>query len=740
LTTRNEPDRVGRPSYLARIEPARTQLPQFRPGEVVTFDLRRAFSILRRRLRLFAGVALVIMTAVLVMTLLTPPTYLATAEVMLNRRNAKVVNVDDVVSALPPDSAAVDTEVEILKSPELAERVVGALKLDRDPEFNARAKARSTAPLTRAQREKVVGAVRRKLDISRSGLTYVIDVGFKSRNPAKAAQIADEFAKSYVARQVEEKVRTTQQAADWLNSRLEQLRAQVTADETAVQQFKIANNLMSAQGATLTEQEISNYNQSLAQATAQVAEDDARLGTARRQLSGGSTGADVGEALNSPTIQKLKEQRVEASRKVASLETNFQDSYPPLKIARNELADIDQEIQAETDRIISNLDAKAQVSRRRAAAVAATVGGAKGELASNNRASVNLSVLERNSQASRTLYESYLARYKEASTQVGLAQADAQWVSHAALPVKPTSPNLPLNLLLGAALAAVAGFGAVGLAELLESGVSTSDDVEKRFNLRYLGAIPLLNGVAGNPKPSPLDFVVDRPLSSFGESFRSLLVSVLHSAGPRPVKTVAVTSALPGEGKTTASVCLARAASLQGYRVVIVDCDLRRGSLERILPRPAKVGILEVVAGEVELDQAIIKDTRTDADILPLSLAPTSLKNVFGSPGMDRLLRELKLRYDLVILDSAPVVPVADSRVLARKADFVAVVARWRTTPYQAIQGALRMLSGNGVEVGGIVLNQVDMEQQVRQGYGDIAYYFNSYRKYYVESPDQDRA
>ena len=149
---------------------------------------------------------------------------------------------------------------------------------------------------------------------------------------------------------------------------------------------------------------------------------------------------------------------------------------------------------------------------------------------------------------------------------------------------------------------------------------------------------------------------------------------------------------------------------------------------------------IEVVAGEVELDQAIIKDTRTDADILPLSLAPTSLKNVFGSPGMDRLLRELKLRYDLVILDSAPVVPVADSRVLAQKADFVAVVARWRTTPYQAIQGALRMLSGNGVEVGGIVLNQVDMEQQVRQGYGDIAYYFNSYRKYYVESPDQDRA
>jgi len=710
----------------------------YRPGEVVTVDLRRLMSVLRRRIRLFAAAALVVMATVAAVTFLTPPQYQATAEVMLNRRNAKVTNVDGVLSALPTDSPAVDTEVEILRSPQLARRVVQSLKLDHDPEFNPHAHAGS-APGSRVQLDRVASRLRKNLDISRSGLTYVIDVGFKSQDPAKAAAIANQFAKLYLVQQVDDKVKATQQAADWLSGQLRQLRAQVTADETAVQQFKIDNNLMSAQGATLTEQEISNYNQALAAAQTQVAEDDARLDTALRQLARGSTGDDVGEALNSPTIQRLREQRAEASRRVAALRTNFQDAYPELKKARNELADIDGQIQAEIGRIISNLDAKARVSRRRAAAVAASVGGAKGQLASSNRASVRLSDLERNAQASRALYEGYLGRYKETSSQIGLAEADAQLVSVAALPEHPSSPNVPLNLVLGAALAAVVGLGAVALAEMLESGLATAADVEKRFNLRYLGAIPALHSVVKSSRLEPIDYIVERPLSGFSEAFRSLLASILHGGGD-PVRTVAVTSALPGEGKTTTAICLARAAVMQGYRVVIVDCDLRRRSLERIVSPSPKIGLLEVLSGDVQLEQALVKDTRTDADILPLSQAPISLKDVFGSAAMDQLLQTLRSQYDLVVLDTAPVVPVADSRVLARKADFVAVVARWRSTPYQAIQGALQLLSDNNVAIGGMVLNQVDMSQQMRHGYGDLAYYFSSYRNYYLESGDRESA
>jgi uncharacterized protein involved in exopolysaccharide biosynthesis len=348
-----------------QVEPPSVDIPPFRRTGAMPLDLRQALSILRRRLRLLALVVLVVMAVAAVITLLAPQEYRSSAELMLSRRTEKITNIEDVVSNLPVDSAAVDTEVNVLKSRQLAERVVRSLRLDQDREFNPRATSGPAVPLTGKQLERVVDAVRRKLNISRSGMTYVIDVGFESRSPAKAAMIANEFARLYLARQVEDKMGATQKAADWLEGRIQQLRRQVTVDEAAVQQFKIANNLMSSQGATLTEQELSNYNQNLAQARAQVAEDAARLETARRQLAQGSTGNDVGEALNSPTIEKLKEQRALASQKVAMLATNFQESYPELRKARNELADIDAQIQSETNLIISNLAAKSRISERR---------------------------------------------------------------------------------------------------------------------------------------------------------------------------------------------------------------------------------------------------------------------------------------------------------------------------------------------------------------------------------------
>jgi succinoglycan biosynthesis transport protein ExoP len=736
-------ERAARQVLLPRIAPVGPPFgrsPGFRPstfrqGEVTPVDLRSLLCVFRRRMLLFVLVTAAILGAVAVATLRATPKYEAVAELLIDSRNAKVIKTEDVLPNLPADSVVVDSEVEVLKSPQLAEHVTRALALDRDPEFTHGVKA--TQPLSGQSFRQVVNAVSKNLNIRRSGLTYAIQIGFRSENAAKAARIANEFVTLYMDEQVEQKAGATNHAAQWLNGRLQQLRAQVLADDTAVQQFKIANNLMSSQGTTLTEQEISTYDQSLAQATAQVAEDQARLSTAKSQLAAGSNGDDVGEALNSPTIQKLKEQRAEVSRRVAVLQTQFRDEYPTLKVARNELADIDAAIAAETRRTISNLYARAQVSRGRAAAVQTSLAAARGQLAANNRTSVRLNELERNAQASRSLYESYLARYKETSTQEGLAQPDARLVSLASPPTKPSSPNIRLNALMGVVLALAGGMSAVGLAATFDAGVATSADVEKRLDLRYLGAVPLLRATRRRARSGPINYVVEQPFSSFSEAFRSLRATIVNGPNPALVKTVAVTSALPREGKTTTAICLARSAALQGFRVVIVDCDLRRASLGRLLNVQVDNGLLEVLAGKATLAQALVQDSKTEAHILALSGGPLTPEDVFDSPAMDRLLSHLGGLYDLVVLDLPPVLPVADARILARRADFAVMVARWRTTPYQAIESALSLLSSNNVEVGGIVLNQVDMEQQSRHGYGDAAYYFKSYRTYYLDAPDR---
>ncbi len=371
-------------------------------------DIRRWFNVFRRRIRLFIAVALVVFAAAVMLTLQATPRYTATASVVLDTRKTNVTGVQQVMSDMPTDASAVATEVEILKSGQLAERVVKALNLDQDPEFNpalrkpkglgairasvrdlVKGAAPKTAPtpaqLQRAH-EGVVSNVLRGLQIRRTGMTYVIAIGYESESPTKAAAIANKWSELYLLDQLQSKFEATQQATRWLNEQLGSLRGQVEQDDAAVQQYRIANNLLSASGTSLTEQEISSYSQSLASARAELAADNARLSTARQQLARGSNGEDVGEAMSSPVIGQLRSQRAAVSAQVADLQGRYGDRHPEMLKAKRQLTDIDSQIQEEIGRIVSNLEAKVEVSRQRANAVGGSLGGAKGTLASNSRA------------------------------------------------------------------------------------------------------------------------------------------------------------------------------------------------------------------------------------------------------------------------------------------------------------------------------------------------------------------
>ena len=724
-------------------------------GLGAAMDIRRWFNVFRRRIRLFIAVALVVFAATVMLTLQATPRYTATASVVLDTRKTNVTGVQQVMSDMPTDASAVATEVEILKSGQLAERVVKALNLDEDPEFNpalrkpkglgaVRASVRDlvkgaapkTAPtpaqLQRAH-EGVVSNVLGGLQIRRTGMTYVIAIGYESESPTKAAAIANKWSELYLLDQLQSKFEATQQATRWLNEQLGSLRGQVEQDDAAVQQYRIANNLLSASGTSLTEQEISSYSQSLASARADLAADNARLSTARQQLARGSNGEDVGEAMSSPVIGQLRSQRAAVSAQVADLQGRYGDRHPEMLKAKRQLTDIDSQIQEEIGRIVSNLEAKVEVSRQRANAVGGSLGGAKGTLASNSRAMVRLNELQRTADASRTLYESYLARYKETSTQGGIETSDARIVTKAKVPGGQSSPDVRGNLIRGLLLAIAAGAAALILAEMLDAGLATAEDVERRLETAYLGSVPMLASVSDTRNETPIDHIVAKPLSSFSEAFRNLQTSILYARLGEPVQVVAVTSSLPGEGKTTTAICLARSAALRGGRVLVVDCDLRRRTVNRMLDAEPGVGLLEVLSGDATLEQAISRDAASGADILPLSKTSFTPKDVFGTAAMDRLLAELRRRYDLVILDTAPVLPIADTRILAPKADVVVFLARWRKTPQHAIEAAFRQLSGTGAHVGGVVLTQVDMKQQAKYGYGDPGYYYAEYKKYYTE-------
>jgi polysaccharide biosynthesis transport protein len=268
---------------------------------------------------------------------------------------------------------------------------------------------------------------------------------------------------------------------------------------------------------------------------------------------------------------------------------------------------------------------------------------------------------------------------------------------------------------------------------VMRVGLRSSEDVEENLGRAYLGPIPELSSVT-KARGRPIDHVISRPLSAFPEAFRNLKASVVGQPQSDPVRTVAITSALPGEGKSTVSICLARTAALQGWKVLLIDCDLRRPGLTAAMGVDAQAGLIQVLSGAVSLEQAVVRDEASGAGLLLLPGKTDATNDVFGSSAMDRLLAQLKHSYDLIVLDTAPVLPVADSRILAAKADSVIVAANWNKTPKRAVQSALKILDAMGARVAGVTLTRVDMEKQARSTYGDVEYYSKAYRGYYADS------
>ena len=722
-------------------------------------DVQQVVGTLRRRLRLFLGTSLVVIGAVAVLTTTATPRYTADATILINEHASDVLHLSSAnpQDPTPPtpdtDSSAVDTQVQILMSRALAGRVVDQLHLDEDSEFNPALRppgrfsafkhlllpgpSSSDPQLVKLrEREGVVDAVLHDLTVKRNIQTYTINLQFSSYDPVKAARIANTFGERYLTEGLDAKIDETTNATSWLNTRLAQLRLQVQTADAAVAEYKISHDLLSAEGATLTEQEISNVDTQLATARAQEAEQDARLKTAQSQLAAGSNGGDIGEALNSPVVTTLRSQRAQASAHLADVQSRYGEKHPEVLKAKHQLSDIDAQIDAEIQRDMSGLKAQAEVSHTRAASLSATAAQTRGTLAGNNQSLIRLAQLQRDDDAARSIYGGFLDRFKEVTAKEGLQASDSRIVSPAKLPTAPSSPNTKLDLLLSLLLGLVSGSLAVLLAELMERGVSRWNTVEGEFRIPAIGEIPslasTLDGLPGRRgRLDPVKYVVERPLSRFAESFRNLRTSVLSSRTGMRVKVIAVTSSLPGEGKTTTALCLARTMALSDSAVVLVDCDLRQRSINRSLGLEPTAGLLEVLNGTATLEQALIHDEPSSAWILPLAQSAFTPKDVFGSQSMDRLLDELRVRFDVVILDTAPVLAVADTRVLSPKADVVLFIARWRKTSKNAIRAALRALDTGDTFVAGVALTQVNLREQARSGDG-AAHYYRAYRKYYA--------
>lgn len=706
-------------------------------------DLLDLMARFLRRLPLFLIVATLIMAAVVAFTLTRTPLYTGTASVVIEPRTTEILKETPVVSDLPATAGAIDTEAKTLNSQELAERVVRRLKLHHDPEFNpalaepssggpkiAPAAAAAPAPDELQAIQATARAVHGRTEVARSGLTYVIEVSFESIDPRKAAAIANAIVEEYVSGQIERTTGVTRSASTWLRSRLDELQRELQANEAAVQQYKIANNLLSAQGATMAEQEVSTLNQQMAEARAELAERRARLATARAQIQRGGGGEDTRVALESPVVKSLRAELATLGVKMADLETRYGPRHPDLARAQQQKRAIDLQIRGEVTRQLSGLEAEVRVAEQRLSSLEASRGRAQGSLNTNNRSQVTLDELQRRADASRAIYQAFLSRANETSAQEGLQRPDARVSAWAETPRKPSSPNRPLNFAIGLVLALTGGAGAVLLLETLDGSLRTTTAVESKLKAPALASVPLLARASPNQIGR---YVIDKPFSVYAEAFRALKTSVWSATRDRSSRIIAMTSALPSEGKTLTTLSFGRSLAHGGARTLIIDADLRRRMLSAAFNRPVEVGLVEVLEGRAKLAEAIIRDEASGAYLLLLSNHPPPAKDLFMGPALVALFDELRRNFEVVVLDTAPVLAVAETRAIAAEADGTILLVRWGKTPGQAAKSALELLSGAGARVFGACLTVVDLSKQVRVGYGDAHYYHGALRRYYAE-------
>ena len=702
----------------------------------------------RRRYLIFLLIFISVFTLAVVLTFKQPKKFTASSTVMMDPRQVQLFQRSTAPNGdLSLSTEAVATQVQIIQSRGLAEKVVDSLHLDQDPRLTDSKPglrgqlalaishllgAPPPRPMTAEEkRDAVIDLVSSRLEADRIGLTYVIGLKYVDSIPSRAAAIANSFATTYIQQSLQGKTDATQQAGSYLNARLRELSDQAASDAAAVQQYKVGHDLIGSSGSTLTEQEISSLNSQIATSRAEAAADQARVDTAKAQLAKGSLGDDVGAALGSPVIQSLRTQRAQISGQLAELNSRYGPQYPDVIKAQQQLADLDQQIRTEIRRVISNLQATAQVSQGRLNSLQGTLGQSRGNLVSNTRAEAGLIQLQQKAASSQALYDNYLARFKEIVAGAGTEQSDARIVTLAQTPMSPSSPRVPLDLALGVIVAGFLGALAAAAAELSDRSFASGLEIEKRLRTSYLGSIPLLSSVARGSRRTPTEYIVQNPFSVFAEGFRNLKVSILHARGESGPTIVAVTSPLTAEGKTTTSVCLGETSSLQGARTIVVDCDLRRRTLQRFLEKTPSVGLVELIEGKATLDEVIVVDEKSGLHFLPLADKQLTAGDVFGVKAMEDVLQELRRRYDFIILDTAPLLALADARTLAAKCDAVVLLCRWRKTPQDAVKSALRLLQSSGAAIAGVALTRVDVRKQSAHGYGDSTYYYRQAQEYY---------
>jgi succinoglycan biosynthesis transport protein ExoP len=734
-------------------------------------DFDQLLAAVRRQWRLVLVMMVIAGILGFAYTLTAVPIYSASASVLIDTNNQKIADELSSVTGVLQDDTSILSQVELLKSDQIASTVSEKLDLRHDSLFMAEhgglihnivssiksvlALAGLTSdealpPSEEQIQEGIIANLKQNLDVSRVGRTYVLQLDFSSASPTLAAKITQAYAEAYLTDQLDSKYDATRRASEWLQQRIAELRQKSLETDLAVQKFRAEKGLITTDGQLVSDQQLTQINTQLMLAQSDMASAEAKYGRIKHILDAKDLQSAVSESLESPVISELRTKYLDASRKEADISSRLGAQHTQAVRLRSEMSEYQRLMFEELGRIAQGYQSNLEVARARQKGLEAQVAQATGVSANADAAQVQLRELVRESETYKKLYETFLQRYQETVQQQSFPITEARIISKPVVPEKPSAPKKPLIVAIAMFLGLAVGSGLGAFREFRDRFFRTSEQIRATLDQEALGIVPLLKLAspersraaakgAANPrvvsKADPLlDFVIESPLSAFAETMRSAKIAIDLISDKKKPKKIGITSILPGEGKSTISINFAELLASQGSRVLLIDADLRNPASTRYIGRHAEQGLIEVLQDNVAARDALMINPKTKLAFLPAVLKsrfPYS-SELLSSEAMDRLIAEVSDVFDYIVFDLPPLAPVVDARAIAPKLDAYVLVVEWGKTSRSIVRKTLMDNTVLASKCAGVILNKVDPKKmRLYHRHGSSEFYSSQYSSYY---------
>ena len=729
-------------------------------------DLRDYLRVILKRRWTVITVFTIIVITVAIHAFTATPIYESTVRMVIEKENPNVVSIEEVMAVDASGSDYYQTQYKIIESRSVAREVIERLGLDKSEEFFPKPKDAFFSNLIRSIRETIVGwresivSLLKSEDEANSETSgeydtdsllvsdfinritvkpirnsRLVDVSFQAKSPFLCTKISNTLASAYIDQNLETKLEAVQNAGKWLHNRIEEERKKVGQAEQALLRYKERHGIVtdfSSNVEQVTAQKLAQINAQVVDAESKRVEAETRYKQALALLGSPDMLDSIPEVLNNELIRQIKSMEVELYKRMSELSRKYGQKHPRMVALESELKTLQQRKAQEVDRVVNSLRNEYRVALAKEMSLKEALAKQKKESLALNQKAIQYGVLQREVESARRMYDVLIKRFKETTLTEDMRTGNIRIIDRAEVPEYPVKPRKKLNILLAIIVGLFGGIGLAFFFEYLDNTIKIPEDVKQHLKIPYLGPVPVFaTQSAGNPDDAikPELVTLHSPKSTASESYRGIRTSILFSSAESTPQVILVSSVGPGEGKTLTTANLAITMAQYGSKVIVLDCDMRKPKMDRLLGVSRDQGMSNILVGS---GGRVLHTRIANLDVIPSGPIPPNPSEILGSARMGSLIRTLRKRYTRILIDSPPSTAVTDAVALSQCVDGVVMVIRAGNTAREVVKNGITQFKAVGANILGTVLNCV--------GVGRDSYYYYQYSyDYYGEDGQKKR-